>query len=598
MENSVTNLTTKLVQYYEEFESNTQDSRAKSEKNRDYYDNKQWTREEVNELNARSQPVITFNMIARTINALLGLEREKRVDPKVLPRTPKHEEDAEGATDALRYVVDNNDFDEISNEGFGNLLIEGTEGVDIQMVDKGGELEVEITPVMWDRMFWDVHSRRKNFSDAKYKGIVIWMDWDDAEGRKDFDQEVMKSATSHRENNNTYNETHDDKPSFKWNDHQRKRVKICYIHYKEKGVWNYAYFTNGGILKGGKPIPYMDEYDRPQSSLEFQSAFVDREGNRYGYADALISPQDEVNKRRSKALHHINQRQTFSNQKAQVNREEAKRELSKPDGHIEMQAGEWNKDFGLIQTQDMAAGNLQLLLEAKEAFNVVGANTSVTGKEDRVMSGRAEIVRQNAGVRELSPIMDAHTSFRKRVYRQAWNRIRQYWDGERWVRVTDDEDNLKFVAVNQPVTMGDVLMEEHGELPPEYMNDPRLQEVVSVKNQLSKLDVDIMIEESPDVANIQQEQFELVAQMYQANPDAVPFESLIELSSLRNKDVFLEKIKGNQEAQAQAAQEAQEAQEIIRMEQMAGIEKTQSETEKNEALAVKAFTESAMSMAQ
>ena len=598
MENDIntSDLAATLVGYYEEYESNTTKARSDSEKNRDYYDNKQWTSEEIAALEARKQPVITFNLVKRTINALIGLEEQGKTDPKGLPRTPQHEEDAQSVTDSLRYVCDNNDFDSIALDGFEALLLEGTEGVDIQVEEQGEKLEITLASVNWDRMFWDIHARKKDFADAKFKGIVIWMDHSDAKLNKEWDKTILDGAVMVDEAM-ADNETHEDKPTYKWNDSKRKRVKICLIYYKDQGVWHYAYFTKGGILQGGKPSPYLDENGKPECPLEFQSAFVDRDGNRYGYTTELISPQDEVNKRRSKGLHLISQRQTYGNQQTGIDAVEVKAELAKPDGHVEMQHGQFGVDFGIIPTTDMASGNFQLLQEAKEAFNVVGANTSVTGAEDRVMSGRAEQIRQQAGARELVPVMFSHKQLKRRVYRQIWNRVRQYWTEERWVRVTDDEKNLKFVGINKPVTLGDQMKEEFGEIPPEYANDPRLKEVVKTQNKVSELDVDIMIEESPDIANIQQEQFELVAQLA-ANRPEVPIEAIVELSTLRNKDQFIEKIKGGkeqlqqqQEQQQQQMQQMQEAQEIAKQGAIEDINKTKSETMKNNALAEKAASE-------
>ena len=62
------------------------------------------------------------------------------------------------------------------------------------------------------------------------------------------------------------------------------------------------------------------------------------------------------------------------------------------------------------------------------------------------------------------------------VYRQVWYRIRQYWTEERWVRITDDERNMKWVALNKPITRGEQIVQqareklkiEHPELPARY----------------------------------------------------------------------------------------------------------------------------------
>jgi protein involved in temperature-dependent protein secretion len=92
--------------------------------------------------------------------------------------------------------------------------------------------------------------------------------------------------------------------------------------------------------------------------------------------------------------------------------------------------------------------------------------------------------------------------------------------------------------------------------------------VVERANEVERMDVDIRIEDAPDTISIQQEQFEVVAQLAQAQPqNAQLFEMVIELSTLRNKDKVLERLKGGSnpeqqqamQAQMQAQQEAQAA---------------------------------------
>ena len=47
----------------------------------------------------------------------------------------------------------------------------------------------------FDRLFWDPHSRRLDFSDARYKGIVIWMDRDQAYGNVASTRKTLISDT-------------------------------------------------------------------------------------------------------------------------------------------------------------------------------------------------------------------------------------------------------------------------------------------------------------------------------------------------------------------------------------------------------------------
>ena len=97
---------------FEESEESTYDARKQAERDRDYYDHKQLTSEELSVLDKRKQPPVIANRIQPKINFLVGLEKDQRIDPRALPRTPKHEQDADGASQALKYVADSEDYDQ------------------------------------------------------------------------------------------------------------------------------------------------------------------------------------------------------------------------------------------------------------------------------------------------------------------------------------------------------------------------------------------------------------------------------------------------------------------------------------------------------
>ena len=101
------------------------------------------------------------------------------------------------------------------------------------------------------------------------------------------------------------------------------------------------------------------------------------------------------------------------------------------------------------------------------------------------------------------------------------------------------------------------------------MQDPRAQEVVQTENDVAELDVDIYIEEQPDIISLQSEQFEQLAQMAGAGVP-IPPDVLIEASSLRNKKQLLEMMRQGQAPDPRAEAEAR---------------KMESETIKNESQA-------------
>ena len=57
---------------------------------------------------------------------------------------------------------------------------------------------------------------------------------------------------------------------------------------------------------------------------------------------------------------------------------------------------------------------------------------------------------------------------------------------------------------------------------------------------------------------MQSEQFELLMQGYMANPEAIPFEMIVEASTWRNKRQILEHMQGGSEEEKAAKQQAAE----------------------------------------
>ena len=563
-----------LVQYFNDSQDESIDARRKSEKSRDYYDNIQLTDEERTELKNRKQPPVVFNLTAQKVDFLLGTERQSRTDPKAYPRTPDSEDAANAVTDAVRFVLDNNDFDMVASNVFENMLIEGTGACSVEVKQKREDIEITITQIPWDRFFYDPHSLKKDFSDAKYTGAVAWKDLEDAQLRWPDAADALQAGVTLNQEDDTY----DDKPRHWWNK-SRRRVMCVDIYFRHKGKWHHAIYAENTWLVPPEESTYLDEDGLPENPHIAESAKVKRDGQRYGPVEALIDIQDEINKRRSKALHMLTVRQTFSKEGRITDINKFKREANKADGHIEFpNDGEFGKDFGMMPDAGLVGPQFDLYLDAKSHMDTVQANAALSGKVDGSLSGKAIQSLQQGGIVELTPLFDGHASWKKRVYRAVWNRIKQFWREEKWIRVTDDEDNLRFVGLNQPVTIAEqMLIEKTGRKPKDireefgdkleqvYQLRPDLRETAQVENEVAEMDVDIIVEEVPDVVNLQSEQFEQLVNMYQANPEGIPWEAVVQMSTLRNKDRILGKELTPEERQAQEAQQ-QEAQELARLE--------------------------------
>lgn len=502
-----------LVDWVNEADDGTVDSRDNAEKCRNYYDSRQISESEARALKKRKQAPVVINRIKPKIDGLAGMERQNRTTARAYPRTPVHDKDATAATEAIRFVLQDNFYSQLRSAAWDNLCVEGTGGLEVVVKPYGKEFKICIHHIMWDRIIYDPHSRRKDFSDARYLGQVVWMDYDQALDMYPDGEDVLETMLEG-------SETHEDKP--RWLDTNRKRVKIVEMYYLDGKDWYYACFTRGGFLKDKKISPYKNEEGETVNPYEFGSLFVDREGQRYGAALQYLDVQDEINKRRSKALHLMSVRQVMLERGAVEDVNKARAELARPDGVVEVTPG---MVFEVLKTGDMAAAQFNLLQEAKNEIDAVGYNAAVSGKEQKSMSGIALENRRMAGQTEIAPMFDVLKHLDIRLYRKVWNCIKQYWREEKWLRVTDDPSNVRFVGLNIPA--GQV--------------DPKTGQPLP-QNNIAELDIDIILDDAPDAVTMQQEEFVALSEMVKSGIP-VPPTAIIEASNLKNKDRILQEMR-------------------------------------------------------
>ena len=153
--------------------------------------------------------------------------------------------------------------------------------------------------------------------------------------------------------------------------------------------------------------PLIDEKRQSVSKYEMFSAEVDQDGDRYGFYRDLKGPQDEVNHRRSKALHQLNSRRIIADAGAVDDVEVARREYARADGWVIKNPG---REMITEDTQANAVveGNLKMLQEAKAEIDTYGPNPGLIGTDIPAESGRAIQLLQAAGIAELGTYILAY----------------------------------------------------------------------------------------------------------------------------------------------------------------------------------------------
>jgi hypothetical protein len=470
----------------------------------------QWTSEQETQLKARKQPIVTINKISRKIHGVIGVLARLKQDPKAYPRTPQHEEGAELATAAIRFVSDSNDWDSTDYYCGEMCAVDGIAGVEINIVAGDREdPDVEIVPFNTDSFFYDPRSYKPDFSDARYMGVGKWLDVEEAiELFPDYEDELKTAQDSGSEL------TSEPDREYQWyqTDGEVRRVRLVEHWYKRKGDWYYCiYSANDKLVEGKSPL--IDEHGKTMCKYIAWSAYIDQDGDRYGFVRDLKSLQTELNMRRSKALYTMLGRRIIAPKGAFDNIEIARREASRVDGIVEWNPGVGEPNFDDQMRLAESNAQFQFYEATQKEIESFGPNVAITtGEGLERASGRAIHLLQQAGLADLGPFLQSYRGWKIRVYRAIWQAIKHHWQGQRWIRVTDDEQLTHFIEVN-----GFEINPETG--------------FPEIYNKIGDLDVDIIIDEGPDVVNQMADAFDTLEVLAQRGAE-IPPDILIELAPL------------------------------------------------------------------
>ncbi|MCK4791620.1 MAG: hypothetical protein KAV87_48255, partial [Desulfobacteraceae bacterium] len=172
--------------------------------------------------------------------------------------------------------------------------------------------------------------------------------------------------------------------------------------------------------------------------------------------------------------------------------------------------------------------------------------------------------------------------------------------------VTDDDNSPRFVGLNVPQTNMDLWLaqmqddglgdEQIQQAMQELSQHPAANQPAPPQNPVAETDVDIKIEDAPDITTIQQEQFQAIVDLATSGMVDFTAEEIIQMApGIRNKREMLDARKRRQEAQAQEIEKAKQI--AIQSQEMEGL-KDRSVVAKNEASAVNLFADAAKKKAE
>ena len=498
----------------------------------DYYNGAQWTEEEASTLTERGQAVSTYNHIAPAIDSIIGGERQNRPEVKMIGRNPDDERIAQVKTEFYNYINDNTNSDDELDKMMQDALITGRGWMSIYPNMVGEEFDnILHAHVDYRDMFIDSYSKRDDLADARYIHQAVFVDEDIIKSSfPKFDPDMTGGQVSGFESSS------DDELYFDSED--RSRIRLIQTWYRdENGVVSSAVWVKGQLLYQ-KESPYeINEFPYVMFTVK-----RDLENIPYGLVKPMMSPQDEVNKRHSKALHYLNARQVLAEEGAFVNWEEAKKTLAKPDGITKLEDGSLREGrVQLIDNTALASTHIQMMELAKtQVLASAGINASYLGQGGQYESAKAASGSIAQAQNVLVPMLNKFRIARHRLAKITMGLVPEFYSKEMLVRVVQPNGEYAFMPVNQVVLLDDGTFER-------------------VNDLTSDSDIDVVIEDAPTGLNDRVEQFNQLLGIQGQTGRPIPMEILLRYSSLKDKHQLAAELQAHYAMEAQL----QQAQSII-----------------------------------
>ncbi len=492
----------KLISYYRQELDRQSENRYQQAIDEDYYDNIQWTEQEAAELKERGQAPLVYNVIAQSVNWIIGSEKRARTDFNILPRGKEDAKQAEVKTKYLKYLSDVNRTPFHRSRAFEDVAKVG-----IGWLEDGVQDEEDGEPLYsryesWRNILFDSASTELDGSDMRYVFRTKWVDEDIAialfPDRKEQIQAAVTEASLYGSFEMEDGDIAMDHAEFDRENsgivgtvvtHKRKRVRLIEAWYRApekvkrlkggtfKGeIYDQTDPRHAEELASGRStlaekvvmrvrVAIMTSHDllfeAPSIYRHNRFPFTPVWGHRrgrdnlpYGVIRWMRDIQDDVNKRASKALHILSTNKVIMDEGAVEDMDEFVEEISRPDAVIVKRPG---KQIDLNVDRELAPAHLDLMSRNIQMIQQVGGVTDeLLGRATNAVSGVAVQARQEQGSVATIKLFD---NLRLAVQMQGeiqLSLVEQFVTDEKQFRITNARGAPDFVVMNDGLPEHDI----------------------------------------------------------------------------------------------------------------------------------------------
>lgn len=600
-----------------------------------YYDGDQLAPEVVSKLKERGQPLTMHNLIAPTIDGVLGMEAKTRTDLMVIADDPSEEMEqmAEAVNAEYSDACRLSNLNKARSDAYAEQIKAGLSWVEVRRNSDPFGNKYKAGTVHRNEVFWDWFSREADLSDCRWLMRKRWLDVDEVKGSfpghadvidysvREWKGFVETDLAEGDESNliNGYEEYNSySRDQAEWITSNRKRVMLQVIYYRTYQQMPVMELSNGRVIEYDKNnvmhavalatgrvsvtmarVSRIREAwfvgphfitDRPCSApqgmfplIPFWGYRKDKTGAPYGLACRAIPAQDEVNFRRIKLTWLLQAKRVIKDADAtNMTDKQLAEELERPDGVVNLNPDRKNKKTiaeALTVQQDFQVAQQQFTV-MQESMKLIqdgmGVYSAFLGQDSSASSGIAISNLVEQGATTLAEINDNYQFACQQVGQLLLSYLLEDLSRRRNYKVVinrDDKRRRKEVMLNAE--------EEQGPM----------------NNDVSRLRAHIALAPIQQTPAYKSQLAERMSQVITGLPpevQATVLDMWVELLDVPNKQEFIERIRSalgtpkapdemtpEEQQAAQQEQQMQQAKQELAMREIAGkVAKLEAESKR------------------
>ncbi|BCU90930.1 hypothetical protein [Yersinia pseudotuberculosis] len=610
-----------------------------------YYDGDQLAPEVVAKLRERGQPLTQHNLIAPTIDGVLGMEAKTRTDLMVIADDPNEEMEvmAEAVNAEFADACRLSGLNKARSDAYAEQIKAGLSWVEVRRNDDPFANKFKVSTVHRNEVYWDWFSREADLSDCRWLMRKRWLDVDEVKGTfpdkaqiidyslNEWKGFVDTSLAEGQESDliSAYEEYQSwSRESTEWVTSNRKRVLLQVIYYRTFQRLPILQLSNGRVVEYDKNnvmhavavatgrvqitmarVSRIREswfvgphfiIDRPCTApqgmfplIPFWGYRKDKTGAPYGLACRAIPAQDEVNFRRIKLTWLLQAKRVIKDADAtNMTDKQLAEEIERPDGVINLNPNRANKTtaadaLNIQQDFQVAQQQFQVMQESMKLIqDGLGVYSAFLGQDSNAASGVAISNLVEQGATTLAEINDN--------YQFACQQVGQLLLCYLLEELTKRRNYPVVINRDDPRKRKEVVLNAE-------------EEVGGMNNDISRLRAHIALAPIQQTPAYKSQLAQRLSEVIVGLPPQIQVSVLdmwVELLDLPNKQQFIERIRGalgtpkspdemtpEEQQAAQQEQQLQQQQQELAMREIAGkVAKLEAEAQRINAQAEREAT--------